>query len=94
MAIEINELLVNYDPVTAPDWEGQVETWRILAGLVMCLALCLVGVALATNFRGLTSGMCGGRWLPQACCDEFHHGAGCRILATTSGWHVSSCWSG
>ncbi|TWJ24833.1 hypothetical protein [Micromonospora endolithica] len=28
--------------------------WRILAGVGMCLTLTLVGVALATNFRGVT----------------------------------------
>ncbi|MEW2330478.1 hypothetical protein AB0880_22000 [Micromonospora chersina] len=31
-----------------------METWRILAGVVTCLAVSLVGVALATNFRGMT----------------------------------------
>lgn len=31
-----------------------METWRILAGVVACLAVSIVGVALAANFRGVT----------------------------------------
>ncbi|MDW5324668.1 hypothetical protein [Plantactinospora sp. KLBMP9567] len=31
-----------------------METWRVLAGAVMSLAMGLVGVALAANFRGVT----------------------------------------
>ncbi|MEE6305728.1 hypothetical protein V1634_02620 [Plantactinospora veratri] len=31
-----------------------METWRPLAGAVLSLAVSLVGVALATNFRGVT----------------------------------------
>ena len=31
-----------------------METWRILAGVVACLTVSLVGVALAANFRGVT----------------------------------------
>lgn len=31
-----------------------METWRFLAGAAMSLAMSLVGVALATNFRGVT----------------------------------------
>lgn len=31
-----------------------METWRVLAGAAMSLAMSLVGVALATNFRGIT----------------------------------------
>ncbi|MEN3614765.1 hypothetical protein [Plantactinospora sp. ZYX-F-223] len=31
-----------------------METWRFLAGAAMSLAVSLVGVALATNFRGVT----------------------------------------
>ncbi len=31
-----------------------METWRLLTGVLMMLAMILVGVALATNFRGVT----------------------------------------
>ncbi|MGW0501816.1 hypothetical protein [Micromonospora sp. NPDC003241] len=31
-----------------------METWRVLAGVATSLAMSLVGVALATNFRGVT----------------------------------------
>jgi hypothetical protein len=31
-----------------------MESWRILASAVACLLVSLVGVALATNFRGVT----------------------------------------
>ncbi|GLW33460.1 hypothetical protein [Actinoplanes regularis] len=31
-----------------------METWRILASAFTCLIVSLVGVALATNFRGVT----------------------------------------
>ncbi|MEU9740206.1 hypothetical protein AB0E12_13570 [Micromonospora chersina] len=31
-----------------------METWRVLAGAALCLAMSLVGVGLATNFRGMT----------------------------------------
>ncbi|MEV6371932.1 hypothetical protein [Micromonospora musae] len=31
-----------------------METWRVLAGAAMSLAMSLVGIALATNFRGAT----------------------------------------
>ncbi|MGI5151740.1 hypothetical protein ACQEVC_36170 [Plantactinospora sp. CA-294935] len=31
-----------------------METWRFLAGAAMSLAVSLVGVVLATNFRGVT----------------------------------------
>ncbi|WDZ85393.1 hypothetical protein [Micromonospora cathayae] len=30
-----------------------METWRLLAGVVACLAVGLAGIALATNFRGV-----------------------------------------
>jgi hypothetical protein len=45
--------VANYDPVSRTG-EGRMETWRVLAGAAMCLALIFVGVALATNFRGVT----------------------------------------
>jgi hypothetical protein len=53
-AIEISEALAHYDPLTAPHRGGQMEPWRILASVVVCLAVSLLGVALATNFRGVT----------------------------------------
>lgn len=31
-----------------------METWRVLAGAALCLAMSLVGVGLATDFRGMT----------------------------------------
>ncbi|WP_420117485.1 hypothetical protein [Micromonospora sp.] len=31
-----------------------METWRVLAGAAMSAAMCLLGVVLATNFRGVT----------------------------------------
>ncbi|MBW4703324.1 hypothetical protein [Micromonospora sp. RL09-050-HVF-A] len=31
-----------------------METWRVLAGAAMSVAMCLLGVALASNFRGVT----------------------------------------
>ena len=31
-----------------------METWRFLAGVAMSVTMCLVDVALATNFRGVT----------------------------------------
>ncbi|GGM49812.1 hypothetical protein GCM10011608_38410 [Micromonospora sonchi] len=30
-----------------------METWRFLAGVAMSVTMCFVGVALATNFRGV-----------------------------------------
>ncbi|MFY1673361.1 hypothetical protein ACN27G_25915 [Plantactinospora sp. WMMB334] len=36
-----------------PTGGGQVETWRLLAGAAMSLVMSPVGVALATNFRGV-----------------------------------------
>lgn len=31
-----------------------METWRFVAGVMMILTMVLIGVALATNFRGVT----------------------------------------
>ncbi|MFF0470547.1 hypothetical protein ACFYPX_24315 [Micromonospora zamorensis] len=61
-----------------------METWRFMAGVVMVLALGLIGVALATNFRGVTEWhmrrsmttasvlrrVPPWRWLPDAQYDE------------------------
>ncbi|HEX5541005.1 MAG TPA: hypothetical protein VFX60_05505 [Micromonospora sp.] len=65
--------------MTAPE-RHQMETWRFLAAVIMSLALSLVGVALAINFRGVTEWhvqrsmsaakvlrrVSSSRWLPDA----------------------------
>lgn len=61
-----------------------METWRFLAGVAMSVTMCLVDVALATNFRGVTEWHVRrsmstasvlrrfppGRWLPDASHNE------------------------
>jgi hypothetical protein len=69
--------------VTEPE-EARVVVWRFLAAVIMSLTFSLIGVALATNFRGVTEwhvrqSMNSGnvlrrippwRWLPDSSYDK------------------------